>query len=106
MPKFLIKANYVGEGITGLQKEGGTGRVKAVQQLCESVGATLEGAWYAFGEYDFYCVIDAPDTESVAAVSLITNGTGRVTVETVPLISPEQMDAAAKLTPAYRAPGT
>jgi uncharacterized protein with GYD domain len=105
MPKFLIKANYVGEGIVGLQKEGGTARVKVVEQLCQSVGGTLEGAWYAFGDHDLYCIVDMPDVESVAAVSLTTNASGKVTVETVPLLSPEQIDAAAKLTPAYRAPG-
>jgi hypothetical protein len=33
MPKYLIQANYVGEGLKGLLREGGSGRRAAVEKL-------------------------------------------------------------------------
>ena len=41
MPKYLIQANYVGEGIKGLLKDGGTGRRAAVEKLFGSVGGKM-----------------------------------------------------------------
>jgi uncharacterized protein with GYD domain len=37
MPKYLIKANYLSEGINGLLKEGGTRRRAAVDELFKSM---------------------------------------------------------------------
>ncbi|MFD2273307.1 hypothetical protein ACFS07_25625 [Undibacterium arcticum] len=42
MPKYLIEANYVGEGINGLLKEGGTKRRAAVDELFKSMGGAVE----------------------------------------------------------------
>lgn len=42
MPKYLIEANYVGEGVSGLLKEGGTWQRAAVDELFASVGGTVE----------------------------------------------------------------
>lgn len=36
MAKYLIGGNYVGEGVKGLMKEGGTGRSAAISKLVES----------------------------------------------------------------------
>ena len=33
MPKYLVQANYVGEGLKGLLKEGGSSRRAAVEKL-------------------------------------------------------------------------
>ena len=42
MPKYLVHANYIGEGLKGLLKDGGSGRRAATEKLCESVGAKVE----------------------------------------------------------------
>lgn len=105
MPKYLVHANYVGEGIKGLMKGGGTSRRDAVAKLAESVGGKMEAIYYAFGESDVYVIVDLPDNEAAMAVSLITNASGAVTVRTTVLLTPEQVDEAVKRTPAYRPPG-
>src|SRR4029077_8398639 len=46
-----------------------------------------------------------PDAVSGIALSLAVNSSGAVTVSTIPLITAEEIDAAAKKTGAYRAPG-
>ena len=51
-------------------------------------------------------ICDFPDTSSAAAVSMMINSTGAVSVTLTPLITVEEMDAAASKTPSYRPPGS
>ena len=105
MPKYLIQANYVGEGIKGLLKDGGTGRRAAVEKLFGSVGGKLEAFYYAFGDTDLFVIADVPDNVTAAALSLIVNAAGAATARVTVLLTPEEIDAAAKKTPNYRPPG-
>lgn len=105
MPKFLIKASYNADGARGLLKEGGTGRVEAVKKLAQSLGGRIESFHFAYGDDDAYVIGEFPDAATVLAVSLAVNGSGSVRVVTIPLIAPEELDAATKKTVSYRAPG-
>jgi uncharacterized protein with GYD domain len=105
MPKFMIQATYNAEGARGLQKEGGTGRRAAVQKVIESIGGKVESFYFAYGDHDAYVVCDVPDATSGLAVSLAVNASGSVRASTVPLITPEEMDAVSKKSVSYRAPG-
>ena len=66
MPKYLVQANYVGEGVKGLLKEGGSSRRAAVEKLIKSGGGKLETFYYAFGETDLYVIADMPDNALVS----------------------------------------
>lgn len=105
MTKYLFQGNYVGAGIKGLMQEGGSKRRDAVEKALESVGGSLESIYYAFGETDVLGVFDIPDQASAAALSLMINSSGAVHVRLTPLMTPEDLDAAASKTPSYRAPG-
>jgi uncharacterized protein with GYD domain len=106
VPKFLVKASYTLEGVKGLRSSGGSGRRDAVAQSAESVGGTLEGFYFAFGDTDAYVIVDLPDNEAAAALALTVNASGGATTSTVPLLTPEEVDAAAQRSVSYRAPGT
>jgi uncharacterized protein with GYD domain len=103
MPKYLTQVNYVGEGIKGLLKEGGTSRRDVVEKLIKSVGGTMEAFYYAFGETDLFILADMPDNASMAAVALTASASGTVTVKTTVLLAPEELDDAGKKSPLYRA---
>ena len=105
MAKYLFKGSYVGKGIEGLMKEGGTARREAASKVMASVGGTLECFYYAFGQDDVVGVVDLPDVASATAVSLIINSSGAVNLKLTPLITPEEVDAASKKKPSYRPPG-
>jgi uncharacterized protein with GYD domain len=105
MPKFLLEASYTLEGVKGVQSAGGTSRRDAVAQVAESVGGRLESFHFAFGHRDAYVIVDLPDNESAAAVAITVNATGGATVRTVVLLTPEEVDAAAKRSVDYRPPG-
>ena len=105
MPKFLLEATYTQEGVKGVQSAGGSSRRDAVAQVAESVGGKLESFHFAFGDRDAYVIVDVPDNESAAAVALTVNAAGGATVKTVVLLTPEEVDAAAKRSVDYRPPG-
>lgn len=105
MPKYLITASYTTEGVKGLAKDGGTKRRQAAEAAIKSAGGRLEAFYFAFGEHDAYVVIDAPDNASVAAASLAVNASGAVQAKTIVLLTPEEVDQAARKTVTYTPPG-
>ena len=105
MPKFLIHGSYTAEGLKGLLREGGTGRRAAIGKLAESLGGRLEAIYYAFGEDDVYVIGDFPDNVTAAAVCLAAGASGAVRTNTVLLLTPEEIDEAARKSVDYRPPG-
>ena len=105
MPKCLVSANYVGEGIKGLLKDGGSARQAAVEKLVGSLGGSVESMYYAFGETDLYIIADMPDNASMTALALTVGASGAVTLTTTVLMTPKEVDEAAKKTPNYSPPG-
>jgi uncharacterized protein with GYD domain len=105
MAKYLVEANYVGDGIKGLLKEGGTSRRAAVEAAAKTVGGSVDAFYYAFGETDAYVIIDVPDNVTAAALALTIAASGVVTLRTTALLTPEDIDQAVKKSPSYRPPG-
>ncbi|HLF71611.1 MAG TPA: GYD domain-containing protein [Dehalococcoidia bacterium] len=106
MPKYLVSANYsAGAGVKGLLADGGTKRVEAVKRLVESVGGKLEAFYFAFGDTDAFVIIDVPDSVTGAAISLTVNASGLASCNAIQLLTAAEIDRAAKMSPAYDAPG-
>ena len=105
MPKYLYQANYTSAGMQGLLKEGGSSRRQVFDNLAKEQGGTLESFYYAFGGADLYMVFDLPDATTAAAVSLVITAGGALSISTVQLLTPEEIDAAVTKTVNYRPPG-
>ena len=105
MARYLIKATYTAEGVRGVIKEGGSSRRSNLEQTVQKLGGSLEGFYFAFGEDDVYVVASLPDNVTAAAVGLAVNASGAVRTRTVVLLTPEEMDEAAKRSVEYRPPG-
>jgi uncharacterized protein with GYD domain len=84
MPRFLFEASYTVEGLKGLRRQGGSGRQEAVAKAAQSVGGRLD--------------------QSAAAFALAVSEAGGASVRTVVLLTPEEVDAAAKHSVEYRPP--
>ena len=104
MAKYLVEANYVGDGIKGLLNEGGTSRRAAVEEAAKTVGGSVDAFYYAFGDTDAYVIIDLPDNVTSAGLALTIAASGTVTLRTTVLLTPEKLDEAARKSPAYRPP--
>jgi len=105
MPKYLFQGSYSLEGVKGLLKDGGSKRRAVAQQAMQSVGGKLEAFYFAFGKHDVVGIADVPDNASIAAASLTIAASGAFRIRTTVLLTPEEVDEAAKKTIKYTPPG-
>jgi uncharacterized protein with GYD domain len=105
MAKYLFEAKYTPDGAKGLMKEGGSKRREAADQAIRSAGGKLDSMYFAFGDVDVVGVVDFPDHASAVAMSGTINASGTTTIKLTPLITVEEVDAAAKKMTQYRPPG-
>ena len=105
MAKYLLEASYSTEGVEGVKSKGGSSRRDAVAEMVEGLGGKLESFYFGFGESDAYVTIDLPDNVTAAAAALTVNSTGGAAVKTTVLLTPEDVDEAAKQSVDYRPPG-
>lgn len=105
MAKYFVEANYVGAGIAGLLKEGGTKRRAAVEALFKSVGGTVEAFYFGFGDRDVLIIGDLPDNTAATALALRVNASGAAACKTTVLLTAREVDEAAQMSVSYRPPG-
>ena len=108
MTFYLTQFSYTPEAWTRMMNNP-EDRSVAARKYIESVGGKLHGFWYAFGEYDGYCLWEAPDNISMAAVGIAIGGGGAVSKfeTTVLLTIDETLEALHRArTISYRPPGT
>jgi uncharacterized protein with GYD domain len=105
MSKYLFHGSYTHAGIQGVLKDGGSGRRKAVDKLAKSLGGSIDCMYWGFGKDDFYVIADLPSQVAAASLAATTGASGAVSISTVVLLTADDIDAAVKLHPNYRAPG-
>jgi uncharacterized protein with GYD domain len=105
MAKYMWTGSYTQQGTKGLLSEGGSSRKAMVEKMLASVGGKLETFYFSFGGDDVLIIVDAPDNVSAASVGMTVAASGAVTGRMTVLLTPEEIDQAAKKSPAYRPPG-
>jgi len=106
MGRYLFQGSYSTDGIKGVLKEGGSARKAAIDAAVNAMGGHVEAYYFGFGDTDVYVIVDGIDNETAAALSMGIAATGAVHgVKTTVLLTPEDIDKAAKKTLSYRAPG-
>lgn len=106
MPKYLVQGSYIGQGLNGVLKDGGTSRVNAARQLVGEVGGTVEAFYFCFGSDDFVCILDVPSDVDMTAVALTAMHSDEIRSRVTVLLTPEQVDAAVQKKEYFRQPGT
>jgi uncharacterized protein with GYD domain len=107
MALYLSRVSYTAEAWRALINKP-EDRKKAVNAMIADTGASLKELWYAFGDYDAYALIEAPDNATAASVALAVASSGAFSrFETTPLLSMEETIEARKKAKAvaYRPPG-
>ena len=105
MANYLFRASLSSEGVAGLRAEGGIARRNVVKDAIEKLGGTLESFYFAFGDDDVVVICELPDNETAAAFAMETSSSGRVSVSTTVLLTPEEVDRSRKQESGWRAPG-
>jgi uncharacterized protein with GYD domain len=105
MAKYLVEASYTSEGMKGVISKGGTARRDAVAKTVADLGGTVESFYFAFGDTDAFVICDLPDNVSAAAIGMAVGASGGAACKTTVLLTPDEIDRAAKTQVGYVAPG-
>lgn len=97
MQRYLYQAAYTADS-WATQVKNQPDPVARIRPLVEACGGRLENIFYAFGEYDLVLIVEMPDDESAAALSLAAAAGGSLrAAQTTKLLTIEQgLDAMRK----------
>tara|TARA_B100001245_G_C22621372_1_gene306542 strand:+ start:14 stop:373 length:360 start_codon:yes stop_codon:yes gene_type:complete len=89
MAKYLLLASYTSESWSA-QIENPRNRIELLRPVFESIGGSINEAYFTFGDYDIAAIYEAPDNINAAALAISFSASGGLkNVRTVPLISIE-----------------
>jgi uncharacterized protein with GYD domain len=77
VPTYIMLTTLNPDGVQTIKNN--PARIKEVNKEVEQLGATVKAQWATLGRFDFINVIEAPDEQTIARVSLElgSRGTGK-----------------------------
>lgn len=108
MPYYLYQLSYAKDAVKAMVASP-TDREVAARKLIEALGGKLHHLYFAFGQYDVVCLIEAPDDKTMmaGAAAVASAGTVSAASTTKLMTATEAMEAmaiAGKVTGAYKPP--
>jgi uncharacterized protein with GYD domain len=92
MPLYIMLSTLTDDGMETLHTN--PRRIKEVNQEVEKMGARVIEQWAVLGPYDFVNLVEAPDNETVARVSVTLGARGTVKLMTLPAIPIDEFIAS------------
>jgi uncharacterized protein with GYD domain len=87
VPTYIMLSTLSPEGVQTLKNN--PSRVQEVNHEVEQLGAKVTAQWAVLGRFDFINVIEAPDEQTMARVSLELGSRGTAKYESLPAIPVE-----------------
>ena len=84
---FVLLSTLSQQGIQTLKSN--PDRLRQVNRDVEELGAKVLHQWATLGEFDFVNVVEAPDIETIAKVSVALGARGSTRVQTLPALEIE-----------------
>ena len=85
MPLYLMLSTLTDQGLRTLQSN--PDRIREVNRDVEELGAKVLHQWATLGDFDFVNVVEAPDTATIARVSVALASRGSTRVQTLPALT-------------------
>jgi uncharacterized protein with GYD domain len=84
MPTFVLLSTLTPDGVQTIKNN--PSRIREVNQEIEQLGAKVQAQWAVLGRFDFVNVIEAPDEQTMARVSLELGSRGTAKYESLSAI--------------------
>jgi uncharacterized protein with GYD domain len=84
MPTYILLTTLTPEGVQTVKNN--PQRIKEVSKEVEQLGATVKAQWATLGHIDFISVVEAPDENTMARISLELGSRGTARYETLTAI--------------------
>ena len=92
MPTYVMLTNLTPEGVQTLKNN--PTRVQEVNKEVEQLGVTVKEQWATLGQYDFVTIIEAPDDQTMAKVSVELGSRGTMSSQTLAAMPSEDLAKA------------
>jgi uncharacterized protein with GYD domain len=92
MATFVMLTNLTSEGVQTLKNN--PTRIQEVNKEVEQLGVTVKEQWATLGPYDFITIVEAPDAETMAKVSVELGSRGTMSSQTLAAIPAEEFAKA------------
>ena len=87
MPVYIMLSKLTHEGRKTIKKH--PERIEEVDVEMEKMGAKVLAQYALLGPYDFLSILEAPNNEAIAKVSIEFGARGTVEIQTLPAIAVE-----------------
>jgi uncharacterized protein with GYD domain len=87
MQTYIMLTKLTSDGVKSMKNN--PGRVHEVNKEVEQLGVKVVNQWAVLGEYDWVSVIEAPDAQAMAKLSVEMGSRGTVINETMIAIDAE-----------------
>ena len=84
MPTYILLSTLTPEGSQTLHNN--PERIEEVNSEITEFGCTVLGQYATLGSYDFVTIVEAPDNETIAHLSIDLSSRGTVRITTLPAI--------------------
>lgn len=92
MPTYLVLTKLTDKGITTLKDN--PKRVEEVNKEIEGMGGKVKSQYVVFGQYDFANIIEVPDPETMAKISVNIGARGTVRNESLEVMKVDDLFSA------------
>jgi uncharacterized protein with GYD domain len=92
VPDYIMLTNLTADGVQTLKNN--PSRVQEVNKEVEQLGIKVKEQWATLGQYDFITVVEAPDTQTMAKVSVELGSRGTMTSQTLAALPSEELAKA------------
>ncbi len=94
MPKYIMLSSLTDEGAKTIKKN--PDRIKEVNKDVEALGGKVIDQYAVLGEFDFVNIIEAPDVETLARISVELGSRGSIHIKTLAAITVDEFIARLK----------
>ncbi len=92
MPTYVMLTNLTPEGVRTLKNN--PNRVTEVNKEVEAIGVKVVAQYATLGQFDFVTVVEAPDSQTMAKVSVELGSRGTMTSQTLAAMAIEDLAGA------------
>jgi uncharacterized protein with GYD domain len=89
MPKYLMLSTLSEQGLQTLRAN--PERVQEVNKDVEEMGAKVVHQWFVLGPYDFVNIIEAPDSSTIARISVALGARGSVHTQSYEMLEVDDL---------------
>jgi uncharacterized protein with GYD domain len=89
MARYVVLIDWTEQGVANFKDS--VDRYEAAQEQFQQLGVSFQDAYWTLGQHDLVTVVEAPDSESLAAALLRVAAQGNIRTKTLRAFTQDEM---------------